>query len=223
MFRRVNRCYVCNAPCAPQQLSRINGDETREIAMTRRDSLNHPPMNLNEDSRICMNCRRSIAEEIVALEANPYALRLNVVMRPMSGCCLICQNVGNNMSNLSIVCRVNIFVERDIYVPENIKACNHHINDEGLLPTLLLAGLRSINRPYEIKSQQLKLFLQQLRNVAKSGIDIENYQTISDEDFKIISPVSKTQFQELFTHCDRVACTTSYRYIQKKRFINVLV
>lgn len=205
MIRRVyHRCYVCNAIRSPQQLSRINEDEEREVAIMRRESLRHPPMELNDESRLCMNCRQSIAYEIATLQANPLALRLNVVSRPRNGCCLICHNVGDNMSSLSISCRVNIFVECNIYVPENVKSCNHHTNDEGFLPPILIAGLRAINRPYEIKGPQLTLFLQQLQNIAKTGNKFINYQTMSDEDFKVISPIDKNQFEDLFNYCEHV-------------------
>ncbi|KMQ84797.1 vacuolar protein sorting-associated protein 13c [Lasius niger] len=126
------------------------------------------------------------------------------------------------MRRLSIACRVNIFLVQNIYVSENVRACVHHFDEEGLLPRLLLAGLRSINRPYVIKGPQLQIFLQQLRNVANNQNKFENETSFSEDEFKSISPINKDQFLELFRYCDRVPCTGGYRYIQIKDLLTFL-
>lgn len=117
--------------------------QKRQIAITRRNVNNHPPLEINE-TRLYLNCSRSILNEIAAIEADPAVLRLDVLSQRRNSSCLICNAVGD-MRRLSIACRVNIFLVQNIYVPENVRACVHHFDKEGLLPRLLLAGLTSIN------------------------------------------------------------------------------
>jgi len=60
----------------------LNGDENilkRQIAITRRDELNHLPLRKNDESGLCFNCNVSILNEIAIIEADPTRLQLNVL------------------------------------------------------------------------------------------------------------------------------------------------
>lgn len=68
------RCYVCNRQFNICYLARMNGDENinkRQIAITRRDELGYPPLHLDDNSRLCINCNRSIVDEMATTEADP--------------------------------------------------------------------------------------------------------------------------------------------------------
>lgn len=213
------RCYVCNRQVNRQQLSFMNGDQNankRQIAITRRDELNHPPLALDENSRICLNCNRSIIDEIALIDAEPACLRLNVVTQTASQTCIIC-NTQNEIHRLSVECRVQVFIKRNIYIPDNVRSCRHHLTDNGCFLDCLLPGLQSINRPYIIRGQQLQVFLQGMRNVViqrGTGIDCDN---LTVEEFACMSPINRQQFEELLAFCDPVLQNNgTVRHVNKK-------
>ena len=164
-------CYTCNNQFHVQQLAFINGAENdikRQIAITRREELGHPPLHVNDNSRLCLNCNRLIMDEIALIEADPTCLRLDVLTQTASQSCIIC-NAMDNLQRLSKEARTKIFVKRNIYVPDNVRSCPIHLDEKGLLMNVLLSDLRSINRPYVIKGPQLSMLLQELiatRNIA---------------------------------------------------------
>ncbi|KAJ8916939.1 hypothetical protein NQ315_013411 [Exocentrus adspersus] len=193
----------------------------RQIAITRRDELGHPPLHLDNNSRLCLNCNRAINDEINIIEADPACLRLNVLTQSASQTCVIC-NAQEDIGRLTIHCRVNVFIEVNIYIPDNVRSCEHHLDENGMFHNRLLPGLRFINRPYLIKGPQLQLFLQHLRNVSANkvkGIDDKN---LTEDEFKCIAPVSKQQFEELFTYCDPVYYNGKLRQIKRKDLLMFL-
>lgn len=55
-----------------------------------------------------------------------------------------------------------MFVTRNIYIPEEVRCYQVHLDDEGYIFPYLLLGLQFVNRPYIIKGTQLLPFLQRL-------------------------------------------------------------
>lgn len=155
------------------------------------------------------------------LERDPACLRLNVLTQTASRSCVIC-NDNVEIHRLSLECRVNIFVLRDIYIPENVRSCQHHLDDQGFFPEPLLLGLRSVNRPYVIKGPQLHAFLQGLRIVATNQRRFSDENSLTNTEFESFCPVTKQQFQELFDYCDRVPRPGGFRYISKKDLLMFL-
>jgi len=77
-FRNVLNCYVCDQQFPPRVLARIDGGNNavkRNIAIQRCDNLNRPPLDMTDHTRLCINCNRSINDEIHALELDPFCLR----------------------------------------------------------------------------------------------------------------------------------------------------
>lgn len=75
-------CYVCETMVGPRQMARIDRDEhaaVRELAIRRRDSLNLPALIVTVQTRLCINCNRSILDEIFLIERDPSCIRLNVL------------------------------------------------------------------------------------------------------------------------------------------------
>ncbi|KYN17052.1 hypothetical protein ALC57_10689 [Trachymyrmex cornetzi] len=145
-FRIRFNCYVCNSVCEAQQSVRINREDNLvkvEIMTFRRDTRNLPDVNVDENTRICSNCNRSIIEEIRQVELNPECLRLNVLAQTSWKTCLFC-NAANNLHRLSVSSRVNVFVIRNIYIPEEVRCCQVHLDDEGYIFPYLLLEFKSI-------------------------------------------------------------------------------
>lgn len=133
--------------------------QSNDIAIRRRDEFQRPPLAVTDLTRICITCNQSIHTEIREIDRNPTYLRLNVLTQTRNNSYVICNAVAN-VHRLSIECRVNVFVLQDIYIPEHVRSCRHHLDDNGLFLKVLLPGLQSINRPYAINGQNLQAFLQ---------------------------------------------------------------
>jgi len=223
-WRNRLKCYICDRDFLPNQLSRIDGDEKankREIAIYRRDGFQRPPLAVTDLTRICITCNQSICNEITEMERDPTCLRLNVLTQTENRTCMIC-NADADVRRITLECRVNVFVLRDIFIPDDARSCQHHLDDQGFFLQALLPGLRSINRPYVIKGPQLQMFLQGLRNVARDQRRFVDENSFTDAEFKSFSPVTKQQFLELFDYCDRVSCPGGYRYVSKKDLLMFL-
>ncbi|XP_025264350.1 uncharacterized protein LOC112637886 [Camponotus floridanus] len=222
-WRNRLRCYICDGAFLPAQMSRIDGDENaarREIAIVRRDSFNRPVLEITNRTRLCINCNRSVLDELRIIEHDPTCLRLNVLTQTANRTCVIC-NV-EDVPKVSADCRVNVFILCNIYIPENVRSCQHHLDDRGFFLEPLLCGLQFINRPYVLKGPQLAIFLQGLRNVAVNKRRFVDENSLTDSEFSSFSPVTKEQFLELFNYCDRVTCNGGYRYVLKKDLLMFL-
>jgi len=197
------------------------GDDflVRDVAVIRRNERGLEEMDIGEDSVLCVNCKRSINEEIRRIEEDPTCLRLNVLKQTDSRSFLIC-NARNNVQRLSVESRVFDIINRGIYVPENAQCCQVHLDDDGNIVTALLPGLRSKNRPYICKGAILQTFLQQLRvDVVKAGntrINEVMAGNLGIDDFKIIIPINKEQFEELYTFCGPVPEGDRMRLVSKR-------
>lgn len=111
---------------------------------------------------MCNNCNISIHREIQTLQNDPQCLRLNILPQTSSATCLVCDG-RNDIHRLTLECRVNIFVKRNMYVPNKYVCCNHHLDERGFLLEGILEDLRYINGPYILKGQELQAFLGALR------------------------------------------------------------
>lgn len=222
--RNLLTCFVCDGRFQPRLMTRINGDENAaksEIAIRRRQELFRPPLDVNADTKICTNCNQSIRNEISAIEEDPACLRINVLTQTRSSTCLIC-NIDEDLRRLSVECRAHVFILKDIYIPENVKSCAHHLDEQGYILQPLVIGLRYINRPYVIRGEILQSFLQGVRHVAKNLTRIYDENSLSDSEFEYLYPVNKQQFSELFTYFDRVRQEDYYRYVSKKDLLMFL-
>lgn len=202
-------CYICNTRLIPRVMVRLGGVDNnilrQEIAINRRDQAGRPPIPIADESRICNNCNITILREIRMLQDDPQCMRLNVLSQTSSRSCLIC-NAENEIHRLTVRCRIDIFIKRNIYVPENHLCCNDHLDENGLLFNDLCQQLRFINRPYIIRGHQVQIILQGFREEVLSSRNsrFENENCFTEDEFTAISPINRQQFADLFTYCDRV-------------------
>lgn len=164
-------CYICPAAQRPQTMVRLLGENNaarRDIAIRRRANQGRDPLVINVGSRICNNCNRSIAEEIIILANDPVCLRLNVLTQASNVTCLIC-NGREDLNRLTLNFRIDIYLKRNIYVLEDTRCCPGHLTDEGLLMNESLPELRFFYRPIILRGTQLQPFLQGLRETAENN------------------------------------------------------
>ncbi|KAL6265721.1 hypothetical protein P5V15_002523 [Pogonomyrmex californicus] len=117
---------------------------------------------------------------------DPTCLRLNILTQTSNHTCMI----------------LNVFVTRNIYIPETAKCCRIQLDHNGL--------------PYMIRGQQLQIILQELRRVSQNGCLYNDENSFTDKEFKSIAFISKDQFRKLFTFCDPVPREESHRYVLKR-------
>ena len=92
-----------------------------QIAILHRGNLNHPSQEIQDNTRICVSCNRSINAKR-EVEQNEECLRLNVMKQKRHGSCIFCDRL-EDFVRLSAECKVNIFIIKNIYVPESAHCC----------------------------------------------------------------------------------------------------
>lgn len=224
-FRAELICYVCNKRfTSSRQLSRVSaGDRAEEvlgIARNRRRSLGNarePEGNI----RICFNCKVSINEELRILDENllQVCLKLNVVVTSGNHSSVICGS-EEDTHRVTMKNRAFVFLESNIFMPADTRTCPHHLDESTCFVHLFLTGLQSINRPIIVDGDEFNSFLQGVR-VAKQPLGFIDIESLSDNDFQILIGLSKDQFADMFSFCDRVPIivneeVTGYRYVSKK-------
>lgn len=205
----------------------IFGEENavkQQVAIIRRANNGGVPAVIDENSRICAPCNISIVQELELLENDPDCLRINVLTQASSHSCCICGAV-QNIHRLSQGCRAQIFIKRNIYATENTRACRQHLDRKGLLTDHAIGELRFVNRPYKIKGHELGILLQNLRDCVRRQKEspYEDEDDFTDEEFSVLCPISKLQFNDLFTHCEPVQVNDNeVRYINRKDLLAFL-
>lgn len=215
-------CYVCNNALVPRAMARLLRDDNNimisELAMERRDDAGGFPADINAETRICNNCNILILRDIQTLNNDPQCLRLNILRQTSSRTCFVC-NGDNNIHRLSSECRVNIFGKKNIYVPIRYVCCTDHLDERGYLFENHLEALRYVNRPYVLKGPELQIFLNALREEINISAQrrFKDDKELSDEEFKAVSPISKEDFNDLYTnYCDRISVQGGSRNVSKK-------
>lgn len=213
-------CYICpNALYARVmvRLANVEDELVRDIAITRRLDNQRPEAPIDLETRICNNCNMSIRRELQIIQNDPNCSRFNVISQRASERCLVCLR-RNEIHKLSLQARVHVFVKRNIYIPERYNCCNEHLDENGLLPLNIIEGFRFINRPYILKGSELQSFLQAMRKeiIHSAARRYEDESNLTDEQFKSVFPISKDDFNDLFTYCDPINVPGGHRYIYKK-------
>lgn len=185
-------------------MSKIREDESQkaEKAMQKRQERGFGPLEISDDLRLCFTCNIAIGKEM-EMELKSSSIKLNVLIQSSSSSCFLC-NHTDGLARLELCARVDVFVKKDIYIPYFVKTCPSHLDDKGNIENSYLNSLRYINRSYILKGEELSVFLQGLRsntlnNCSKNFADENSF---TEEEFKVISPITKTQFQDILTFCD---------------------
>lgn len=213
-FRQLLRCYTCNHAGQPRHMTRVGEDNNKQqLALVRRAEFDLPEQDIAIETRVCLNCNTALNRELAALGEDH--LRLNVIVQRHNRGCFLC-NAVNDVVRISTECRVFTFVNFDIFIPENVRICPHHVDANGNIFPILINGIRYINRPYVIRGQELQTFLRGLQQAAQRETRLEGAEGFDDAEFECLFPINKAQFEELFTYCDPVQEGEIHRYVSKK-------
>lgn len=210
------RCYICNALGNARQMPRIGqNDERRQLSIDRRNARDQPNIMIDDNTRLCFNCNLSVDEEINLIQNNPHPLRLNVLNQVGNHVCIVC-HVAENIHRISDQCRVHIFIHGNKYAPKNIRSCDVHLDNNGMMLKVLIPGLLSTNKACLLSGQEQQLFFNGLRSAALIKTHLDDIDYLSDEEFQCLFPVTKGQFANLYEFCERVPDGNTYRYVSKK-------
>lgn len=214
-------CYICPAQFRAQLMVRLIGQNNavkRDIAVRRRGNQGRNQLAIDAQSRICNRCNASIEEEIRILQNDPECLRLNVLTQTANHTCLICNEPNGH--RLTLESRIDIFLKRNIYGPVGTRCCIHHLDEKGIVLDIFLEGLRYFDRPIILRGPDMQSFLQCLREQAVNNVKrrYEKETHFDNDEFEALSPISKQDFNNLYTYCERLPVhnANSYRHVSKK-------
>ena len=196
------RCFICNIQQNRRQMPHLGHDKDKQqIAIFRRIANNLPDDIIDNETRVCFNFNQSLDNEIQLMRNDPTCLRLNVINQYRNRACIICRRIDDAIK-ISVDCRVCVFVQSNIFIPEIVRCCARHCDQNGLIFSGLLPGLRFTNRPYIIPGAQLHIFLENLRLQARSEKRLENaLDNLGDSEFECMFSLTKQQFHELYEFC----------------------
>jgi len=103
----------------------------------------------NKSYEDCITCNQSVRNKITEMKYDPTYLRFKVLTQTVN-ICVIC-NSGADVHRITLQCRINVFVLRDIFIPEDVRSTSFRRS------RFLSSGIAiwSINIPYVIKGQLL--------------------------------------------------------------------
>lgn len=211
------QCYVCDNRFPPRNTNRIYGEELQEIceiAIARRDALERAPLEVDNNTRVCFNCYNSIVREIRLIQENPMSLRFNVLRQTRNNSCFICNN-NNNIHRLSVGAKVKAYVECNIFFPETVRTCEHHLDEKGCILRPLLNGLQSYNRQCVVQGAYLQVFLEGVRDFALKHQRLHDTDDVSEDEMLTLTSLSKDQFNELFLYCGPIPQPGGLRYVKR--------
>lgn len=87
MAQRIN-CFVCNNRFIPRVMRVVlNFDaEKMVIALRYRNELNNPPIDINNNTRVCINCDELLRTDLANVD-DPECIRLRVLKHKSSDIC----------------------------------------------------------------------------------------------------------------------------------------
>ncbi|KYN30240.1 hypothetical protein ALC57_00308 [Trachymyrmex cornetzi] len=91
------------------------------------------------------------------MEHDPTCLRFNVLTQTANRTCVIC-NSDADVHRITLQCRINVFVLRDIFIPEDVGSCQHHLDDQDFFLQTLLPDVEFQSFSPMTKQQFLELF-----------------------------------------------------------------
>lgn len=211
------RCYICN----------VNGrrfraivDEheprKRDISILFRQRYQLPDLEINENSRICLNCFQRV-ERCIELSDNPLAIPMDVLAGNRG--CFVCTN--DIRTRLSLGARVDFFAKTNIFIPSHTPCCVNHLNSKGNVEIQYMNNNISLPMNVLMTGREIHEWFLALKDYNSTSFDSEEH--FEDEEFKKITSINKQQFADLFSTCQPVVIYGKNRVPTKKDMIAFLM
>ena len=184
--------------------------------MRYREEFNQLALVINDHLRVCFKCDLLLTRYEEALQ-NPKSLRLNVLRQRSTETCMICNRLNNDLHRFSIQAHVNIYLDRNIYVPQATRICLQHLDEAVFLSKNFYDGLQYLNRPIILSGREVRRFFTLFRESAlksrKSSLDPG---TLTDENYVYLTSLSKAKFNDLYEYFVPVPEDNNFRQVSTK-------
>ena len=115
--------------------------------------------------------------------------------------CVVCQknrrtNSSAKLTKLSPKQRVSIFIKTGIIVNEGTRVCASHINADALKDDCY-GKITSVSDSVNVESHEIGQLLNELREIANkksNGLNFDNDDAMTDEDYTRLTGITKDQF-----------------------------
>ncbi|OXA49105.1 hypothetical protein Fcan01_16229 [Folsomia candida] len=184
-------CYICHTACPASTMKKLEG--------------NH------------MNHFREIAED-QRMKRTPDGDRVEAIDPAVDRLCLSCYSaVSNLIENQKWPARVDVFIKREIFIPEGSRLCKDHMGEDGKLLSFLVQGLQGQRRTIKLSPIEIQRWFSVLRTnaIRNQAPDYNDENTIADNDFFTITSLSKDQFRNLYELCGPVQVSGHDRIVYK--------
>lgn len=107
-----------------------NNIQKLEIAVTGLDPAVRPHREIEIISSLYFICNISTRNQIRMIENNLACVHINVVSQSTTATSLFCIDISGILQ-VPTETRVDVFINWNICFPDNVKACNYHLNAAG--------------------------------------------------------------------------------------------
>lgn len=219
------RCYICNVNQARAKLqldqNQDLNERRRELSLLFRNRFNLNNLEINPNSRLCLNCNQRLVNTIEN-DNNPLAVAMEVIVGKRR--CFICDDF-DNANRLSILARVDFYIKTNIYIPLGTRCCPHHLTQSGLIQLRHMENHISLPLKIIMSGEELNAWFStfvKLINTNTASM-YENEDNFEENDFQNLTSISKVQFQELFNICQPVVVYNQTRHLTKKYLLAFLI
>jgi len=132
--------------------------------------------------------------------------------------CIVCELYNVN-TRVPLSARVDVFLSRDIFIPESCRICNEHLTADGqLILAPLVTGFVFVRRRVPFHGNDAGRWIQALRTQVRREVPtrFDTIDAFSEEDFRVLTSVTKDQFTVLLPTCQPVLIDGTNRNIYTK-------
>ena len=130
--------------------------------------------------------------------------------------CVVCQknrrtNSSAKLTKLSPKQRVSIFIKTGIIVNEGTRVCAFHINVDALKDDCN-GKITSVSDSVNVESNEIGQLLNELREIANkksNGLNFDNDDAMTDEDYTRLTGITKDQFNIVHESLSSLRSTSS--------------
>lgn len=192
-------CFICNIILrAGNRLSRLinKPDQEEEITRKRRDlAVLHRSrfrlinQDIEEDSKVCVNCDMRITK-VIALEDNEMAIPMEVLVRKQTEKCFICNKVRND--RLTLDARADFYIKTNIFIPGQVRCCANHLTECGYVKLEFMENIISIPSKIILSGKDISTWFSILREITQhqSGKKYEDENNFSDAELKRLTSLN---------------------------------
>ena len=114
-------------------------------------------------------------------------------------CCVCRKTLDRGLQSLSSEDRYFILLKKNVFIPDGARCCPGHIENNQLTTDAIdrIAPLSIQSKKFDSNDVLLLISQCQMLFEQQRRFDFDNYRSLSDEEYKILTGLSKVQFDDL--------------------------